>query len=193
MARVHAKPVALRLAFPRAKSLTSLSNSLKGEKKRKGPEMTGVGDTLPGHRRRAPPDRHPPRWQNPRPVLCKEQQSRKAAERSPAGLCSDQPSLSEPRHPAQPPSRRLEEAPACLRQKASPKPCPAPSTIASHLVPGVELSWQPGSSSRSLTLLYVSTSRVKLNEPRQSSSSNRTFQTEILSSPVCKDNRGRQY
>lgn len=129
MARVHAKPVALRLAFPRAKSLTSLSNSLKGEKKRKGPEMTGVGDTLPGHRRRAPPDRHPPRWRNPRPVLCKEQQSRKAAERSPAGLCSDQPSLSKPRHLAQSPSRRLEEAPACLRLLSQAKHPPNPALL----------------------------------------------------------------
>lgn len=42
------------LAFPRAKSLPSLSNSLKGKKKSKGPEMTGVGSTLPGYGQRAP-------------------------------------------------------------------------------------------------------------------------------------------
>lgn len=62
------------LAFPRAKSLPWLSNSLKGQKKRKGPEMTGVGSTLPGYEQRAPPDCQPRRWQSPRSMPWKEQQ-----------------------------------------------------------------------------------------------------------------------
>lgn len=121
------------LAFPRTKSLTSLSNSLKGEKKRKGPEMTGVGYTLPGYRQRAPPDCQPTRWRNPRPMLCKEQQSRKTAKRSAVRLCSHQPSLSELRHPTQPPSRHSEEAPACLRLPSEAEHPPNPALLPGQL------------------------------------------------------------
>lgn len=147
------------LAFPGAKSLTSLSNSLKSRKKRNRPELPGVGNTLPGHGQRALPNPQPQRQRNPHLLLFQEQRSRKEAE----SLVLRAPAPSELRHPIRAPWGVPDPPTAPGLGRASPRPRPAPGTIAVCSFPGAELFRQPGSSSRCFALILPSNTPRTLN------------------------------